>query len=81
MAMAAAELGDFEEAAAIQRGVLAAAERAGLAEAVRRMQENLQVVRTPAAVSNALERRRPGRAAVGRTGAPGPMIRTLGLQS
>ena len=43
MAMAAAELGDFEEAVAIQRGVLAAAQRAGLAETVRRMQDNLRL--------------------------------------
>jgi tetratricopeptide (TPR) repeat protein len=41
MAMAAAELGNFEEAAAIQRGVLAAAERAGLDQAARRMARNL----------------------------------------
>ena len=43
MAMTAAELGNFEEAAAIQRGVLAAAKRAGLTAAVRRMQENLRL--------------------------------------
>lgn len=43
MAMAAAELGNFEEATAIQRGVLAAAQRAGLAQAVARMQENLRL--------------------------------------
>jgi tetratricopeptide (TPR) repeat protein len=43
MAMAAAELGDFEQAAAIQRGVLAAAQRAGLEPAVRRMEQNLRL--------------------------------------
>jgi tetratricopeptide (TPR) repeat protein len=43
MAMAAAELGNFDEAVTIQRGVLAAAERAGLADPVRRMQDNLRL--------------------------------------
>jgi tetratricopeptide (TPR) repeat protein len=42
MAMTMAELGDYAEAAAIQRGVMSAARDAGLANAVRRMTENLQ---------------------------------------
>jgi tetratricopeptide (TPR) repeat protein len=53
MAMALAEVGDFEHAAAVQRGIIAAAERAGLQQDVRRMRANLaryerrQPVRTP----------------------------------
>lgn len=43
MAMTLAELGDFEEAAAVQRGVLDAATAARLPEAVRRMTENLRL--------------------------------------
>jgi tetratricopeptide (TPR) repeat protein len=43
MAMTAAELGNFEEAAAIQRGVIGAAEKAGLRDAVLRMQANLRL--------------------------------------
>jgi tetratricopeptide (TPR) repeat protein len=43
MAMAFAELGDFREAAAIQRGVMAAAQKAGLQDAVRRMAGNLEL--------------------------------------
>ena len=43
MAMTLAELGDFAEAAGIQRGVLAAARDAGLHDAVRRMTENLRL--------------------------------------
>jgi tetratricopeptide (TPR) repeat protein len=43
MAMAFAELGEFREAAAIQRGVMAAAEKAGLRQAVRRMAANLEL--------------------------------------
>jgi tetratricopeptide (TPR) repeat protein len=43
MAMTLAELGDFDEAAAIQRGVMSAARDAGLAGAVRRMTENLRL--------------------------------------
>jgi tetratricopeptide (TPR) repeat protein len=43
LAMAEAELGNFDEAAAIQRGVLAAAQRTGLEQAVRRMEENLDL--------------------------------------
>jgi tetratricopeptide (TPR) repeat protein len=43
MAMTAAELGNFEEAAAIQRGVLDAARRAGLDGDVRRMTANLRL--------------------------------------
>ena len=43
LAMTLAELGDFDEAAAIQRGVIAAATRAGLHDAVRRMEQNLRL--------------------------------------
>jgi tetratricopeptide (TPR) repeat protein len=43
MAMTLAELGDYDEAAAIQRGVLTAARNAGLEAAVRRMTENLSL--------------------------------------
>jgi tetratricopeptide (TPR) repeat protein len=43
MAMALAELGLFQEAIGIQRGVLAAAERAGLRDDVRRMEANLRL--------------------------------------
>jgi tetratricopeptide (TPR) repeat protein len=43
LAMTAAELGNFEQAAAIQRDVLAAVQRAGLTGAVRRMQANLSL--------------------------------------
>jgi tetratricopeptide (TPR) repeat protein len=43
MAMTFAELGDFREAAAIQRGVMAAAQKAGLQDAVRRMASNLEL--------------------------------------
>jgi tetratricopeptide (TPR) repeat protein len=43
MAMAFAELGEYEQAAAIQRGVMAAAEKAGLPDAVRRMAVNLKL--------------------------------------
>jgi tetratricopeptide (TPR) repeat protein len=43
MAMTAAELGDFETAAGIQRGVLDAARKAGLRDVVRRMEENLRL--------------------------------------
>ena len=39
--MAFAELGDFERAAGVQRGVMAAARAAGLQQVVRRMEENL----------------------------------------
>ena len=42
MAMTMAELGEFAEAVALQRGVLEAARRAGLATEVRRMMANLQ---------------------------------------
>jgi hypothetical protein len=69
--MAAAELGNFEEATAIQRGVLAAAARAGFDQAVRRMTANLalyehgQPCRTPweddeLAVLPSVEPARPG---------------------
>jgi tetratricopeptide (TPR) repeat protein len=43
MAMTLAELGDFDKAAAIQRGVLNAAQRAGLQDDVRRMEGNLRL--------------------------------------
>jgi hypothetical protein len=43
MAMALAELGEYEKAAAIQRGVMAAAEKAGLQDVVRRMAVNLRL--------------------------------------
>jgi hypothetical protein len=43
MAMAFAELGEYERAAAVQRGVLAAARDAGLQETVLRMEENLRL--------------------------------------
>jgi tetratricopeptide (TPR) repeat protein len=43
MAMTSAELGNFEEAVAIQRGVLAAAEREGLTVDVKRMTANLRL--------------------------------------
>ena len=51
MAMTLAELGDYDKAAAIQRGVLDAAQRAGLPDDVRRMTANLRLY----------ERRRPCR--------------------
>jgi hypothetical protein len=37
------ELGDYERAAGIQRGVMAAARNAGLPQAVRRMEGNLRL--------------------------------------
>ena len=43
MAMAFAELGDYERAAGVQRGVIAAARAAGLQQVVRRMEENLRL--------------------------------------
>ena len=43
MAMTLAELGDYDKAAAIQRGVLDAAQRAGLQADVRRMSGNLRL--------------------------------------
>ena len=51
MAMTLAELGEYAEAAAIQRGVMAAASNAGLRDAVQRMSENLRLY----------ERRQPNR--------------------
>jgi tetratricopeptide (TPR) repeat protein len=51
MAMTLAELGEYSEAAAIQRGVMAAASNAGLRDAVQRMSENLRLY----------ERRQPNR--------------------
>lgn len=69
MAMALAELGDFEHAAAIQRDVLAAATRSGLTDAARRMAGNLQLYehhrpcRTPWADDESLKR--PGPPAAG----------------
>jgi tetratricopeptide (TPR) repeat protein len=53
LAMALAESGDYQKAAAVQRDVIAAAQGAGLADAARRMAENLtlyerrQPCRTP----------------------------------
>jgi tetratricopeptide (TPR) repeat protein len=41
MAMAYAELGDYDKAAAIQRGVMAAARQSGLTRATERMAKNL----------------------------------------
>jgi tetratricopeptide (TPR) repeat protein len=43
MAMALAEVGEFDRAAGVQRGVIEAAQRAGLAADVRRMEGNLQL--------------------------------------
>lgn len=43
MAMTLAELGDYDKAAAIQRGVIDAARRAGLEDDVRRMTGNLRL--------------------------------------
>jgi tetratricopeptide (TPR) repeat protein len=43
LAMTFADAGQFEEAASVQRGVLAAAERAGLVDDVRRMRANLRL--------------------------------------
>ena len=42
MAMARAEMGDFDEAVRIQRDIMTAAEKAGLTTAVKRMAENLR---------------------------------------
>jgi hypothetical protein len=42
-AMMLAELGDYEQAAALQREVIAAAEQAGLSDAVRHMIDNLKL--------------------------------------
>jgi tetratricopeptide (TPR) repeat protein len=42
-AMALAELGQYEQAVAVQRNVIAAAEKAGLREAVRHMTDNLKL--------------------------------------
>lgn len=43
IAMALADLGDFRQAVGIQRGVMAAAEKAGLKPTVERMAENLRL--------------------------------------
>jgi tetratricopeptide (TPR) repeat protein len=43
MAMALAELGDFDRAAGVQRGVIEVAQKAGLTEDVRRMEVNLRL--------------------------------------
>jgi hypothetical protein len=43
MAMAFAELGDYDRAAGVQRGVMAAARDAGQQRSVRRMEENLRL--------------------------------------
>ncbi len=62
MAMAYAEVGEFEQAAAIQRGVMQAAERARLGDEVRRMTVNLrryeqrQPCRTPWADGDPIHR-------------------------
>jgi tetratricopeptide (TPR) repeat protein len=64
MAMTLAELGDFDKAAAIQRGVLGAAQRAGLKDDVRRMEGNLRLY----------EQRRPCRMR-----RPDPPARTAGF--
>lgn len=53
MAMTLAELGEYERAAAVQRGVLEAARQAGLSQSVRRMTANLRLY----------ERRKPCRTA------------------
>ena len=50
-AMALAELGEYEQAAAVQRDVIAAAEHAGLRNVVRHLTDNLKLY----------ERRRPCR--------------------
>jgi tetratricopeptide (TPR) repeat protein len=42
-AMTLAELGEYEQAAAVQRDVIAAAEKAGLRDAVRHMMDNLKL--------------------------------------
>jgi tetratricopeptide (TPR) repeat protein len=42
LAMALAEIGDFDQALAVQRGIMAAADRAGLSADVRRMAGNLR---------------------------------------
>ena len=43
MAMAFAELGDYDRAAGVQRGVMAAARDAGVQQSMRRMEENLRL--------------------------------------
>lgn len=43
LAMTLAELGDYQQAAAVQRNVIAGAERAGSGDLARRMAENLQL--------------------------------------
>jgi len=43
LAMALAEVGDYDGAAGIQRGLIAAAEKAGLTTSVQRMNENLRL--------------------------------------
>ena len=43
LAMTLAELGEYDEAVSVQRGVLAAAAKAGLAASVSRMSENLRL--------------------------------------
>jgi hypothetical protein len=75
--MAYAELAEFEGAAGIQRGVIDAAERAGLQESVRRMRANLrryearQPCRTPWADDDPVHRPgppvSPGLAAISET--------------
>jgi tetratricopeptide (TPR) repeat protein len=78
IAMALAELGDYEQAAAIQRDVLAAATRAGLKDAARRMSGNLQLYehhrpcRTPWTDDESLAR--PESTAGGEIAAPRPSL-------
>jgi tetratricopeptide (TPR) repeat protein len=43
LAMALAEIGDYDQAIGIQRGILASAQKAGLARSVQRMTENLHL--------------------------------------
>ena len=43
MAMTLAEVGDFDQAAAVQRGVIEAAQRAGLQDEVRRLTQDLRL--------------------------------------
>lgn len=43
MAMTLAELGQYEQAAAVQRDMMATTERAGLRDVVRRLTENLRL--------------------------------------
>ena len=60
MAMALAELGQFSDAADVQRGVIAAAEQGGVAQDVRRMTANLRLYERAPGVPDAMARRRSG---------------------